>query len=159
MSRLRILPSVTLHRRRNIGSEQIRSDEMFFLALFMALGSRLRSGIIVVTVSSVIGVIVGSIAGFYGGIVDRILSGYVFNVFLAFPGLLLAIALVAFLGRRTRQTHTRPLRDRLGRLRPRDARTGSESYGSTILFRPLAHWVPAVFASSKRTSCQMRSSR
>jgi peptide/nickel transport system permease protein len=58
----------------------------------------LEVGIIVVSVSSVIGVFIGSIAGFYGGIVDRILSGYVFNVFLAFPGLLLAIALVAFLG-------------------------------------------------------------
>jgi peptide/nickel transport system permease protein len=58
----------------------------------------LEVGIIVVTVSSVIGIIIGSIAGFYGGIVDRILSGYIFNVFLAFPGLLLAIALVAFLG-------------------------------------------------------------
>jgi peptide/nickel transport system permease protein len=58
----------------------------------------LEVGIIVVTVSSVIGVIVGSIAGFYGGLIDRILSGYIFNVFMAFPGLLLAIALVAFLG-------------------------------------------------------------
>lgn len=58
----------------------------------------LEVGIIVVTVSSIIGIIVGAIAGFYGGLVDRILSGYVFNVFLAFPGLLLAIALVAFLG-------------------------------------------------------------
>jgi len=58
----------------------------------------LEVGIIVVTVSSVIGVMVGAIAGYYGGIVDRILSGYIFNVFLAFPGLLLAIALVAFLG-------------------------------------------------------------
>jgi peptide/nickel transport system permease protein len=58
----------------------------------------LEVGIVVVTVSSVIGVIIGSIAGYFGGLVDRILSGYVFNVFLAFPGLLLAIALVAFLG-------------------------------------------------------------
>lgn len=58
----------------------------------------LQVGIVVVTVSSVIGVIIGSIAGFYGGLIDRILSGYLFNVFLAFPGLLLAIALVAFLG-------------------------------------------------------------
>lgn len=58
----------------------------------------LQVGIVVVAVSSVIGVIIGSVAGFFGGIVDRILSGYVFNVFLAFPGLLLAIALVAFLG-------------------------------------------------------------
>lgn len=58
----------------------------------------LEVGIIVVTVSSVIGIVIGAIAGFYGGLVDRFLSGYVFNVFLAFPGLLLAIALVAFLG-------------------------------------------------------------
>ena len=58
----------------------------------------LQVGISVVLVSGVIGVIIGAIAGFYGGWVDRILSGYLFNVFLAFPGLLLAIALVAFLG-------------------------------------------------------------
>jgi peptide/nickel transport system permease protein len=58
----------------------------------------LEVGISVVIVSAFIGIIIGSIAGFDGGWVDKILSGYVFNVFLAFPGLLLAIALVAFLG-------------------------------------------------------------
>ncbi len=58
----------------------------------------LQVGITVVAVSAVVGTVLGAIAGFYGGIVDKFLSGYVFNVFLAFPGLLLAIALVAFLG-------------------------------------------------------------
>lgn len=58
----------------------------------------LQVGVVVVVVSGVVGIFIGAIAGFYGGWVDRILSGYVFNVFLAFPGLLLAIALVAFLG-------------------------------------------------------------
>src|ERR1044072_10034930 len=58
----------------------------------------LQVGIIVVLVSSFIGTILGAIAGYYGGWVDRIVSGYVFNVFFAFPGLLLAIAMVAFLG-------------------------------------------------------------
>src|ERR1044071_9303730 len=58
----------------------------------------LRVGIIVVTVSAIIGTILGAVAGYYGGWVDRFVSGYVFNVFLAFPGLLLAIAMVAFLG-------------------------------------------------------------
>ncbi len=58
----------------------------------------LEVGITVVVVSSIIGVLIGAIAGFYGGLVDKFLSGYIFNVFLAFPGLLLAIALVAFLG-------------------------------------------------------------
>ena len=58
----------------------------------------LEVGIVVVTVSSIIGIAIGAVAGYYGRLVDRFLSGYVFNVFLAFPGLLLAIALVAFLG-------------------------------------------------------------
>ncbi|MGZ5483981.1 MAG: ABC transporter permease [Pyrinomonadaceae bacterium] len=58
----------------------------------------LKVGIIVVAVSALFGTFIGSIAGFYGGWTDRFLSGYIFNVFLAFPGLLLAIALVAFLG-------------------------------------------------------------
>jgi peptide/nickel transport system permease protein len=58
----------------------------------------LEVGITVVTVSSITGILIGAVAGFYGGFVDKFLSGYVFNVFLAFPGLLLAIALVAFLG-------------------------------------------------------------
>jgi peptide/nickel transport system permease protein len=58
----------------------------------------LEVGLSVVAVSAVVGTIIGAVAGFYGGIVDKFLSGYLFNVFLAFPGLLLAIALVAFLG-------------------------------------------------------------
>lgn len=58
----------------------------------------LEVGIVVVAVSALVGTIIGSIAGYYSGWVDRFLSGYLFNVFLAFPGLLLAIALVAFLG-------------------------------------------------------------
>src|SRR3989441_10053451 len=58
----------------------------------------LEVGIIVVTVSALVGTLVGAVAGFYVGMIDRFLSGYLFNVFLAFPGLLLAIALVAFLG-------------------------------------------------------------
>src|SRR3712207_2134319 len=55
-------------------------------------------GLVVVAVSGVVGIVIGAVSGFYGGWIDRVVSGYVFNVFLAFPGLLLAIALVAFLG-------------------------------------------------------------
>lgn len=58
----------------------------------------LRVGIIVVFVSALVGTFFGALAGYFGGWIDRLLSGYVFNIFLAFPGLLLAIALVAFLG-------------------------------------------------------------
>jgi peptide/nickel transport system permease protein len=58
----------------------------------------LQVGLTVVIVSTIVGTIIGALAGYYGGWIDRIVSGYLVNVFLAFPGLLLAIALVAFLG-------------------------------------------------------------
>jgi len=58
----------------------------------------LQVGLVVVSVSAAVGTLIGALAGYYGGWIDRIVSGYVLNVFLAFPGLLLAIAMVAFLG-------------------------------------------------------------
>jgi peptide/nickel transport system permease protein len=54
-------------------------------------------GVIVVSVSASIGALMGSLAGYYGGIVDDVISR-VIDILLAFPGLLLAIALVAVLG-------------------------------------------------------------
>jgi peptide/nickel transport system permease protein len=38
------------------------------------------------------------LAGFYGGLVDTLVNVYLSNAFLALPGILLAITLVAFLG-------------------------------------------------------------
>ena len=58
----------------------------------------MRVGVTVVLISALIGTLIGAISGFYGGWLDRFLSGFVFNVFMSFPSLLLAIAMVAFLG-------------------------------------------------------------
>jgi len=52
----------------------------------------------VVSLSLSIGLIAGLAAGFYGGWTDTVLNIYVTNAFLALPGILLAIAFVAFLG-------------------------------------------------------------
>lgn len=52
----------------------------------------------VVGISLGVGLITGAIAGFYGGLADTIVNVYVTNAFLALPGILLAIAFVAFLG-------------------------------------------------------------
>ncbi len=52
----------------------------------------------VVAASLTLGLIFGSIAGYYGGLTDRLLNVVVMNAFLSFPGILLAIAFVAFLG-------------------------------------------------------------
>ena len=55
-------------------------------------------GISVVAGSLFLGLIFGSIAGYYGGNIDRFFNIVVMNAFLSFPGILLAIAFVAFLG-------------------------------------------------------------
>ena len=57
----------------------------------------LMVGLIVVGVSASIGIVLGAIAGYFGGRIDEAISR-VIDILLAFPGLLLAIALVAVLG-------------------------------------------------------------
>ena len=55
-------------------------------------------GSCVVLASLSLGLIIGSIAGYYGGRVDRFINVVLMNAFLSFPGILLAIAFVAFRG-------------------------------------------------------------
>ena len=52
----------------------------------------------VVLASLAIGLVVGSIAGYYGGAIDRFVNVVLMNAFLSFPGILIAIAFVAFRG-------------------------------------------------------------
>ena len=55
-------------------------------------------GSCVVAASLGIGLIIGSIAGYYGGSIDRFVNVLLMNAFLSFPGILIAIAFVAFRG-------------------------------------------------------------
>jgi peptide/nickel transport system permease protein len=52
----------------------------------------------VVLCSLALGLPIGSLAGYYGGRLDRIVNIVVMNAFLSFPGILIAIAFVAFRG-------------------------------------------------------------
>ena len=54
-------------------------------------------GLVVVGVSASVGTALGAVAGYFGGVADDVVSRAI-DVLLAFPGLLLAIALVAVLG-------------------------------------------------------------
>jgi peptide/nickel transport system permease protein len=54
-------------------------------------------GLVVVSISAGVGLLLGSVAGYVGGVVDEAISR-VIDILLAFPGLLLAIAMVAVLG-------------------------------------------------------------
>lgn len=65
--------------------------------IFAGARISLLVGLAVVGVSSTVGMLFGSIAGYFGGRVDDVVSRVV-DVLMAFPGILLAIALVAVLG-------------------------------------------------------------
>jgi peptide/nickel transport system permease protein len=55
-------------------------------------------GTSVVVCSLALGLLIGSLAGYYGGRIDRFVNIVVMNAFLSFPGILIAIAFVAFRG-------------------------------------------------------------
>ena len=63
-------------------------------------GSRISMlvGSCVVLASLGLGLLIGSVAGYYGGVIDEFVNIILMNAFLSFPGILLAIAFVAFRG-------------------------------------------------------------
>ncbi len=63
-------------------------------------GARISLGVAaaVVVLSLTAGLLLGALAGFYGGWIDTVVNVYLSNAFLALPGILLAVAIVAFLG-------------------------------------------------------------
>ena len=70
----------------------ILSRIIFGARISMLVGASVVAG------SLVLGLIIGSLAGYYGGRIDRFVNVIVMNAFLSFPGFLLAIAFVAFVG-------------------------------------------------------------
>lgn len=71
---------------RNVLARILRGAEVSFLV-----------AVLVTIVTMTVGVLIGLVAGFYGGKVDKVLM-QITDIFLAFPGILLAIAFAAVLG-------------------------------------------------------------
>jgi peptide/nickel transport system permease protein len=78
------------------GTDELGRD-IFSRIIFGARISMLV-GTCVVLASLALGLIIGSVAGYYGGLIDRFVNVVLMNAFLSFPGILLAIAFVAFRG-------------------------------------------------------------
>ena len=78
------------------GTDELGRD-IFSRIMYGARISMLVGGSVVLT-SLALGLVIGSIAGYYGGRIDRFVNVILMNAFLSFPGILLAIAFVAFRG-------------------------------------------------------------
>jgi peptide/nickel transport system permease protein len=78
------------------GTDELGRDILSRI-IYSARISLVVGGSVVLT-SLVAGLIIGSIAGYYGGVIDRFVNIVLMNAFLSFPGILLAIAFVGFRG-------------------------------------------------------------
>ena len=85
-------PSVTHWFGTDELGRDILSRVVYGARISMLVGTSVVAG------SLLLGLIVGCIAGYYGGRIDRFVNVVLMNAFLSFPGILLAIAFVAFLG-------------------------------------------------------------
>lgn len=78
------------------GTDELGRD--IFSRLIYGARISMLVGSCVVAGSLLLGLVIGAIAGYYGGRIDRFVNVVVMNAFLSFPGILLAIAFVAFRG-------------------------------------------------------------
>jgi peptide/nickel transport system permease protein len=83
------------------GARHLLGTDIFGRDLFTRIlyGARisLQTGLISVSIANLVGVPLGLVSGFYGGLTDRLLMRLV-DLMLTFPGILLALVIVAVLG-------------------------------------------------------------
>jgi peptide/nickel transport system permease protein len=114
-------------------------------------------GLSVVSVSATIGVTVGAIAGYIGGKLDDVV-GRLMDILLAFPGILLAIALVAVLGPSVRNVvlalasigwvvYARLVRGQVLKIRELEYVQAARALGAPMRRILVKHVVPATFSA------------
>lgn len=118
----------------------------------------LQAGITVVGLSLLIGVILGALSGYYKGILDFVVMRMA-DITLAFPGLLLAIAIVAMIGASLETvilvlgltwwpTYARVIRSQVLSLREEEFIEAARAVGASDFHVIFRHIVPNVMANA-----------
>lgn len=109
-------------------------------------------GVASVALSAIVGLIMGAMAGFYGGLIDEAITK-VSEIFLAFPFLLLAIVIMAFLGPGLGNmilalvlsrwvNFSRIMRGEVMALKSRDYVTAARALGASDIYLLVRHILP-----------------
>src|SRR5262245_6412905 len=130
----KLLPPSLIHP---MGTDELGRDLLSRVMTGTRISLQVAAVVLVFAVS--FGTLVGSVAGYFGGIVDELLMRFT-DMFLAFPALILAIAIAASLGRELHWTmvalatvfwpwYARLVRGQILTIRERDFVTAAESMG------------------------------
>jgi peptide/nickel transport system permease protein len=90
---IRLMPPSAAHW---FGTDELGRDILSRIIYGARISMLVGSSVVVAALG--LGLIIGSIAGYYGGGIDRFVNVILMNAFLSFPGILIAIAFVAFRG-------------------------------------------------------------
>lgn len=137
-----------------LGTDSIGRD--LFTRLFYAGRISLGIAMAVVAIECVIGIVLGSIAGFYGGVVDAIIMR-IAEVFMSFPFMIITITIVAIFGNSimtlifvlsilTWPSIARIVRGQILTLRETEYMEACEALGISDVRRIFRHLLPNVLA-------------
>jgi peptide/nickel transport system permease protein len=114
----------------------------------------LQSCLIILVSATLVGVFIGCVAGYYGGVIDEVLMR-ISDVFIAFPGLVLALAIAAALGPSLTHamiaisvvwwpSYARLVRGLVLEIKEREFVVASRSLGGSDLWIILRHILPNI---------------
>jgi peptide/nickel transport system permease protein len=93
-----LTPDPTPPTLRHIFGTTDQQYDLYYACIWGTI-TAFRTGLTVVGISLVIGLVIGTVAAYYGGLIDEVLMRFT-DIIIAFPGLVLAMALViAFPGK------------------------------------------------------------
>ena len=144
-----------LSRAHPLGLDELGRDILARLLYGARLS--LMVGLTVVSLSATVGITVGALAGYIGGRLDDVL-GRLMDILLAFPGILLAIALVAVLGPSVRNVvlalgcigwvaYARLVRGQVLKIRELEYVQAARALGAPLPRILLRHVVPATLSA------------